>query len=188
MTSDQVAGATSVTAGGTLNVTASGDALADGDAFTLFNVTPGSAFAVTNLPSATSANWWTANNFRTLIFNVWPTAGSASYTHTKGMTLKIAIPNLLTHVTGAVTDKTITLAAVGNPGISGATIATNNDYILYTPGTSDANDSFTYTVSDGRGGSATATVNVVADTTAVSCGRMSSSNILGDIIGPFLSE
>jgi autotransporter-associated beta strand protein len=167
LTSDQVAGSTSITADGTLTVTASGDTLADGNTFTLFNDTPSGTFTATNLPSVSSANWYTANNFRTLTYNAWPAAGTASYTHNKGISLKIAIADLLTHVTGAVSGKTITLTSLGNPGISGASLANNGNYILYTPGPSDANDSFTYTVSDGRGGSATGTVNVVADTTAV---------------------
>jgi len=173
LTSDQVAGATSVTAGGTLNVTASGDALADGDTFTLFNVTPGSAFAVTNLPSTTSANWWTTNNFRTLIYNLWPTAGNTNFTHKKGIPVRFSVADLLARVSGATSGKTITVTSLGNPTVSGATVQTNGSLsssstlILYTPGSSDANDSFAYTISDGHGGSPSGTVYLTADTSTV---------------------
>ncbi|MFM8359779.1 MAG: MBG domain-containing protein, partial [Verrucomicrobiota bacterium] len=62
-----VAGTTSIAAGGTLTVTASGDALAAGDSFTLFNRTPGGTFAATNLPTlASGLRWQTTDNFQTL--------------------------------------------------------------------------------------------------------------------------
>ena len=172
LTSDQVAGATGITAGGTLSVTPGGDALADGNTFTLFNSTPTGTFSTT--PTlASGANWYTANNYQTLTYNVWPTAGAASFTHPKGMKVRFSVGDVLTHVSGAITGKTITLTSLGYPTVSGATMITNgplsssSTMILYTPGSADANDSFSYTVSDGRGGSATGTVNLVADATAL---------------------
>ena len=166
LTSDQVAGATAVTANGVLNITASGDALADGDTFTLFNITPTGAF--TTVPVlASGSNWWTVNNYRTISINVWPTAGGATYHHNRSISFKISITNLLSNVTVPGSGKTITLVGLGSPGNSGATLQTNSDWILYTPGTADTNDSFAYSVSDGRGGSATGTVTVIADTTPV---------------------
>jgi hypothetical protein len=91
------------------------------------------------------------------------TAGDATYTRASGLSLRIPIANLLTHVTSVPADgATFTLAGLGASG-QGATITTNSAYILYTPA-NDNNDSFTYTASDGSGASAisTITVNVVS--------------------------
>jgi autotransporter-associated beta strand protein len=166
LTQGQVA-ASSITAGGTLNVTADGDALADGDTFTLFNVQPDGTFSTT--PTlASGQNWFTTNNYQTIAFNVWPTSTSPTVHHTKGISVKIPIAGL---VSGATNGKAITVTSLGAPGVSGASVVYNSTLILYTPGTSDANDSFSYTVSDGRGGSASGTVSVVPD--ASTTGQMS---------------
>ena len=66
-TSDSVTGAASVTAGGTLNVTATGDELVEGDVFTLFNVQPGGAFTAVNLPTLPGHLAWSSpDNYRTV--------------------------------------------------------------------------------------------------------------------------
>ncbi len=164
LTSGQVAGS-SVTADGTLNVNVGGDDLADGDTFTLFNVTPGGAFSTVNLPAilpATGTNWFTGNNYQTLTYNVWPTATGATVSHSPGASVKIPITDL---VSGAIAGKTITVT--GTPNVSGATLQSVGNYVLYTPGPSDANDSFTYTADDGRGGSTSGTLNVNVDTASV---------------------
>ena len=161
LSSDRVAGATAVTAGGALSVTVNGgsDAFADGNTFTLFNLAPTGTFSATNLPAfGTGTNWWTTNNYATLTVNVSPVAGAANYTRAKGVSLKIAISDLLTNVTGAISSKTITLTSVG-ASTNGATITTNGTYIFYTPA-NDNNESFSYSVSDGRGGSATGIINL----------------------------
>jgi hypothetical protein len=67
LASDRVGGTASVAAGGALVVTASGDALAAGDAFSLFDVVPAGAFGTTNLPAlGPNLAWHTTDNFRTL--------------------------------------------------------------------------------------------------------------------------
>ncbi|MFM8358986.1 MAG: autotransporter-associated beta strand repeat-containing protein, partial [Verrucomicrobiota bacterium] len=67
LTNNRVAGATGIVAGGTLHVSAAGEALAVGDTFTLFNTTPSGTFAATNLPVLpTGLAWRTPDNFRTL--------------------------------------------------------------------------------------------------------------------------
>ena len=54
-------------AGGTLTVTASGDALVSGDTLTLFDVSPTGTFATVNLPALPShLAWQTSNNYRTV--------------------------------------------------------------------------------------------------------------------------
>ena len=155
-----------LTKGGILTVTNVGAALLDGDSFTLFNASSYTGtFSATNLPTTgTGSNWLTTDNFTTLAFNIWPTAGAANYTRAKGATLKITISDLLTNVTGAVSGKTITLTGVG-ASTNGATIATNGTYIFYTPA-NDNNESFTYTVSDGRGGSPTGVINLTVASAA----------------------
>ena len=90
LASAQVAGATSVSAGDTLIVTASGDSLVSGDSFTLFNVTPSGSFAATNLPALTTGLCWTTpDNFRTLtvskgtpVVTAWPAASAVTYGQT----------------------------------------------------------------------------------------------------------
>ena len=98
-----------------------------------------------------------------IVTNHPPQAVAATYYRTKGISLKIPIANLLTNVTDVDGD-TITLQSVGASGIGATiTILTNDARIYYEPGTgasSNDNDSFTYTVSDGFGGSATANILV----------------------------
>lgn len=172
-TASRVAGVTTLTKGGTLTVANVGTDLQDGDTFTLFNSASSSGtFSVTNLPAVgTGTNWWTANNFDTLIFNVSPTAGPANYIRAKGISLKIAISDLLTNVTGAIVGKTIAFAGVGS-STNGATISSDSNYIYYTPA-NDLGESFSYSVTDGRGGSATGAINI-AVVSAVS-GNLSAS-------------
>jgi hypothetical protein len=96
-----------------------------------------------------------------VVTNHPPTAVDVTYDRAKGSSLKISITNLLTNVTDADGD-TNTLQSVGASG-AGATITTNATFIFYQPSTgasSNDNDSFTYTVSDGFGGIATANILV----------------------------
>ena len=60
LTNDKVQGITTLTQGGTLNITASGDALAAGDTFTLFSATTfaGSGFTVVNPPPLGAGLVW----------------------------------------------------------------------------------------------------------------------------------
>ncbi len=51
--------------------------------------------------------------------------------------------------------------SITSSGNNGATVTITDDWVYYTPAPGFTNvDSFTYTITDGRGGSATATVNV----------------------------
>ena len=96
-----------------------------------------------------------------VVTNHPPVAVDATCYRAAGASLTIAISDLLTNVTDLDGD-TITLQSVG-AGIAGATITANGASILYVPGagfTSNNNDSFTYTVSDGFGGSATGNILV----------------------------
>ncbi len=170
----KVAG-TTIVSSGVLTVKNVGDPFTDGDTFTLYTVAPSGTFTATNLPAipASGTNWYTANNYQTLTYNVWPTAGNTNFTHKKGISVRFSVADLLANVSGAISGKTITLTSLGSPTVTGAMVVTNcplsnsNTLILYMPGSADANDSFSYTISDGRGGRATGTVNLVVDTNAV---------------------
>ena len=86
-------------------------------------------------------------------------ATDATYYRAKGLSLKIAITNLLTYVTDVDGD-TSTMQSVG-AGLTNATIMTDSTYVYYLPATGGGkndNDVVSYTVSDGFGGSATANI------------------------------
>jgi hypothetical protein len=76
--------------------------------------------------------------------------------------VKIPVASL---VSGATNGKA--LLVTGTPTVSGAGFQQIGSVMLYTPGASDANDSFTYTVSDGRGGVASGTLDVQIDPASV---------------------
>jgi len=91
------------------------------------------------------------------------TAPNITYTRPTGVSAQYySIASLLTNVTGVVPGQTITLVGLGGSS-QGATITTNGGYIVYTPTDSGTNlDSFTYTVADGLGDTATGTIFVNA--------------------------
>jgi len=147
--------------------------LTNGSVLSLSNLVGGTAgsLAISSLPRgnntvtveyAGDANYLGSTNSLTqTVTNHPPVAVAATYYRAKGMNLKISISDLLTNVTDVDGDAG-SLQGVGASG-TGATILTNGVCIFYIPGTganSNANDSFTYTVSDGFGGSATANLLV----------------------------
>jgi VCBS repeat-containing protein len=69
---------------------------------------------------------------------------------------------LANDTTGPDTGETLTVTAVGQPNNGGSvTIATGGTGVVYTPAANfQGLETFTYTISDGRGGTATATVGV----------------------------
>jgi subtilisin-like proprotein convertase family protein len=73
--------------------------------------------------------------------------------------VKIRVADLLTNASDADSD---TLAiSISSTSANGGTLTTNSGWVFYTPATGYTNtDSFTYTVTDGYGGSATGTVTV----------------------------
>lgn len=175
-TASKLLGAVTVSGGG-LAVANNGDALQPGDTFTLFNASPSGTFASTNLPGlGAGQNWWTTNNYAVLILNQL-TAGTANYTRAKGTSLKISVSELLTNVAvlpSAPAD-VFNVASVG-ASTNGATISTDGTFIFFTPA-NDNNESFAYTVTDARGGSASGVINVsVVGATSTSLGFSKSGN------------
>ncbi|MBW8864740.1 MAG: Ig-like domain repeat protein [Verrucomicrobia bacterium] len=92
-----------------------------------------------------------------IVTNHPPVVGNVSYTRSVN-SMKIFISSLFTNVTDVDGD-TITLTALGT-STNGVTLSSNPSLVLYN-NANNVNDQFTYTVSDGNGGSATGTVSVV---------------------------
>ena len=100
-------------------------------------------------------------NIDQIVTNHPPVATDASYYRAKGLTLKIAVTNLLTYASDSDGDTNI-LQSVGS-GTTGATIWNDSNYVYYVPSTgagSNDNDTVSYAVSDGLGGTATANILV----------------------------
>ena len=94
-----------------------------------------------------------------LVVNHAPTANNASYSRGSVNSWQIAVPNLLTNAADADGDP-LTLSSVGT-STNGVTLTIAGGYVTYV-NTNLVNDQFAYTVADGNGGSATATVTLVA--------------------------
>jgi hypothetical protein len=135
------AGAAPATYNGTITVRNSGTGCSGGSPFTI---------AVTNHP---------------------PIAGTATYTRTSGMQLKIKISELLTNVTDADLDP-ISLVSVSSTTTNGQPLSTDATYI-FVPANNVA-DAFTYTVQDGYLGTNTGwvLVNLGGDVFGSTTGRV----------------
>jgi hypothetical protein len=97
------------------------------------------------------------NTLAQVVTNHPPVTGFFSFTVTNGVSLKLAISNLLTAVVDADGDS-IALTGVG-VSTNGITLATNSTY-LYFSNTNKVKDQFSYTVTDHYGGYATGQVAV----------------------------
>ncbi len=149
---------------GTLVVSNLGAALLGGEVFTLFSA-PAYAGVFTNatLPAlATGLNWYlgglTVNG--SIKVNRAPLAGAASFTNDAPNVLQIPIASLINMATDADGD-VLTLAGINLTTTNGVTLTTNGGFILYSNYVSIA-DQISYTLSDGHGGSAAGTVQIMA--------------------------
>jgi len=102
-----------------------------------------------------------------------PVAGTAGYSHPSGQPLKIALADLAANWSDPDGDA-VTLSSVTSPSVNGVVVSSDANYIYYAA--SAAPDSFTYTVSDGFGGTAMGTVNVTV-TAGLSSAPQSPSNL-----------
>ena len=110
----------------------------------------GNFFGITNILSPSQ------------VINTPPTASNAAFTRAPGLSYKVRISDLMTTNTADADGDTNKLLSFGSSS-QGATITTNASYIFYLPSTgasSNNNDSFTFTVKDGFGGTATATISI----------------------------
>ena len=106
---------------------------------------------------ADSAGGTDTGNITVTVTNVPPVAVNDSYTQTAATTVTLSV---LSNDTDA-NSQPLTITAVGTPSLGGtATRINGNTQISYTsPGTTGT-DTFSYTISDGYGGTASATVSV----------------------------
>jgi hypothetical protein len=94
-----------------------------------------------------------------------PVAPTLIYYRATNLTMKIKIANLLTNCSDADGDA-LTFAGLGTSA-NGATLTASAAYIYYTPpvlpGNKNKDDSFTYTISDNHGGTATGTITIIVN-------------------------
>jgi autotransporter-associated beta strand protein len=105
------------------------------------------------------------NTLNQIVTNHPPVANNASYTRNAAVnSFKILVSNLLTNATDSDGD-TLALVSV-SATTNNATIAVASGYVMYN-NTNAVADQFTYTVTDGNGGTNSATVNISIDNTPI---------------------
>ncbi len=131
------------------------------------------SLSISNLPRGTNTitaeyagdvNYFgSTNTLDQVVTNHPPIAGNASYTRNTAVnSFKILVSDLLTNATDVDGD-TPSLASV-SATTNNATIMVSDGFVLYTNANAVA-DEFTYTVSDGFGGTNSATVTINVDST-----------------------
>ncbi len=96
---------------------------------------------------------------------VLPVANTATYTRYAGYPLGISITNLLSNVTDASPGAVISLVGTG-VSTNGVTLGNSSGFLLYQ-NPNNVNDQFTYTVTDGYGGTNSGLVNVAINNSSV---------------------
>ena len=145
----------------TNGVALTANAVAGGSAGFSLNALPRGTSLITAVYSGDANYLPSTNSLSQVVTNHLPVAVDMVCTRAKGVSLKIALASLLANVTDADGDP-ISLVSVG-AGTNSATIMTDSSYVYYLPSTgasANDNDSLTYTVSDGMGGTATANIQV----------------------------
>jgi hypothetical protein len=170
----------SVVAGQSASFTVSATGIPNPGYQWLYNGTPisGATSATLSLPSATLGTN-AGGSFSVVVNNgsgsitsqvatltyAEPVANTATYTRYAGNPLGISITNLLSNVTDISPNAVIALSGTGI-STNGVTLTTSSGFLLYQ-NPNDVNDQFNYTVSDGFGGTASGTVNVVISNNSV---------------------
>ncbi len=181
--SDLLAGIGTLTMGGTLEVANTGTALAAGDTFTLFSAGTYSGEFAALSPSAPDSNAhlsWdfpALKNTGVLAVHYAPVAPSAAKLITTSQNTPAAIykAKLLAGASDA-DGHPLTVSAASSPSEQGGAVEVQADQVIYTPPTGFTGpDRFSYTISDGHGGTAVGTVNV----TVTDIGGMSPNIVSG---------
>jgi autotransporter-associated beta strand protein len=153
--------------GGTLTLNNIGPELVGGETFTLFEASGGFSEAFTSIVGSPGPglNYWGGDltTDGTVRVNRAPTAQPLSMGGRGGAPVTVQVIGGKHSPTDADGDTTLTVASVNPPTRPGATVTTDGTSITYTAASTDAGgtDTFSYTVSDGHGGtSAAATVTV----------------------------
>jgi hypothetical protein len=124
------------------------------------------------------ANYLPSTNNLSQIVNTPPVANTDTYTNIATLMLKIPIASLTNNDTDADGD-TVTFTGLNLTTTNGMTLITNSTYIFYTNSAAVA-DKFTYTVSDGHGGTAEGEVRIVILTSVT--GQMKTPTISGNSV------
>ena len=146
-------------------------------AFSTNTLIGGSAtsLSITNLPRGTNiitvaylgdGNYLgSTTNLNQIVTNHPPVANPVTYTRNAAINqIRIAVTNLLSNVTDVDGD-TLTLASV-SATTNTATLIVSGVWVMYY-NTNAVNDEFSYTVSDGYGGTNSANVTITVDSTPV---------------------
>jgi endonuclease/exonuclease/phosphatase family metal-dependent hydrolase len=99
-----------------------------------------------------------STNVTLAINNYPPVAGDDTFRRAANRSLKIAIPDLLTNDSDPDHDL-VAVTGIGLVSTNGVPLATNSAFVFYTNNLNVA-DRFSYTISDGHGGSATGVVSI----------------------------
>jgi len=149
--------------GGTLVVSNVGATLEGGEVFTLFNAsTYSGAFASMIMPGLNAGlNWDTGGLVLNgaIKVNRKPVAAPLWWTNTVPAVLQIFFGALTGNATDADGDL-LTVVGVNLTTTNGVTLTTNGTSITYS-NSAGAIDQFSYTISDGHGGTVTSVVNIV---------------------------
>jgi autotransporter-associated beta strand protein len=153
--------------GGTLVVSNMNASLVGGEVFTNFSAAAYSgAFTSSNMPALdVGLNWYVGSltNDGTIRVNRKPVANLLTLTNDPTKTLQIALATLLSNSSDPDGD-VMALQGIGPVSTNGIVLVTNGSFIVYSNGVNVA-DEFSYTISDGRGGTATGKVRIVPSAT-----------------------
>ena len=169
-TADKIAGVSTCTSGGTLNITLNSGSLTGGEIFTLVQATSygGSAPAAGTMPSLSSGQNWYLGSLAvngTIAVNRAPSAQNISLGAQAGVLQTLPITTSTKHAPTDPDSDTLSLAAI-TQGTNGGVVTISGGNVTYSNSVTGA-DSFTYTVSDGRGGTSAAATVIVTVTPVV---------------------
>ncbi len=111
-----------------------------------------------------------------VVTNHPPVAATMTVHRTAGLTLKVAFADLATNWSDVDSDS-VSLASLNLVTTNGVNLSTNSAWILYT-NSPNVNDQFSYSVSDGQGGTASGLVNILilTNVTGQATGSIAISN------------
>lgn len=180
---DAIVGITTLTEGGLLQVVNSGPDLVAGDSFLLFQATSyQGSFSSVQLPSLAPGLSWDLSQLATaglIRVNRNPSGGTLALRTAKNQPVQLGIVKLLA-VCSDLDGDSLSVTAVSN-STNGAIVALTGDSITYTPVSGFVGaDRFSFTVTDGKGGFATGSVDVVVVQTPASMLNLVSAQRVGD--------
>jgi autotransporter-associated beta strand protein len=151
-----------LTYAGTLVVSNTGAALTGGELFAHFTAGAyAGGFAAASLPALSgSLNWYLGHLAvnGTIRVNRQPVVSGLAVTNTPGLAVPIPVASLLSSATDADGDS-LALAGFDPATTNGIALSSDSNYIYYLNNANVA-DRFTYTITDGHGGTATGQVQI----------------------------